>query len=120
MNEFESLPAGDGAPPQLPPAGERRFLLESIFLGPQGVRAGWRAAFYAALLFLVLSAAARTKKERRERRKTRRASLRVLPAAREKSIPARTGAHRLEEVAAERRRRREGIQIRSWHSGLMA
>jgi uncharacterized protein len=58
MNEFESLPAGDGAPPQLPPSGERRFLLESIFLGPHGVRAGWRAAFYAALFFLFLSAAA--------------------------------------------------------------
>jgi len=58
MSEFESLPAGDGAPPQLPPAGSRRFLLESPFIGPQGVRAGWRAAFYAALFFLLLSTAA--------------------------------------------------------------
>ena len=58
MSEFESLPAGDGAPPQLPPAGSRRFLLESVFIGPQGVRAGWRAAFYAALFFLLLSTAA--------------------------------------------------------------
>lgn len=58
MNEFESLPAGDGAPPQLPPSGSRGFLLESIFLGPQGVRAGWRAGFYAALFLLLLSTAA--------------------------------------------------------------
>ena len=58
MNEFQSLPPGDGAPPRLPPSEPKPFLLESIFLGPQGVRAGWRAAFYAALFFLFLSVAA--------------------------------------------------------------
>jgi len=58
MNEIKSLPAGGGAPPQLPPSGPSRFLLESVFIGPQGVRAGWRAAFYAALFFLFLSTAA--------------------------------------------------------------
>src|SRR5690242_1655472 len=59
MNEFESLPSGGGdVPPQFPPPGSKPFLVERIFLGPQGVRAGWRAAFYAALFFLLLSVAA--------------------------------------------------------------
>src|SRR5260370_40976080 len=35
------------------------FLLESIFLGPQGVRAGWRAALYVALFLLLISVAAK-------------------------------------------------------------
>lgn len=43
---------------QIPPSGSPPFLLESIFLGPQGVRAGWRAAFYVALFFLFLTGAA--------------------------------------------------------------
>jgi CAAX protease family protein len=55
MNETQSLPSGDGPPPQTPPPNPQPFLLESIFLGPQGVRAGWRAGFYAALFFLLLS-----------------------------------------------------------------
>ncbi len=56
-NDFEP-PRPHETPPQLPPCGSKPFLLESIFLGPHGVRAGWRAAFYAALFFLFLSAAA--------------------------------------------------------------
>src|SRR5438445_4439714 len=36
----------------------RPLFLESIFLGPQGVRAGWRAALYVALFRLFLSTAA--------------------------------------------------------------
>ena len=55
MNHSESLPSGSGAPPEAPPPNLQPFLLESIFLGPQGVRAGWRAGFYAALFFLLLS-----------------------------------------------------------------
>ena len=58
MNDFESLPPGDASPPQKPPSNSPAFLLESVFLGPHGVRAGWRAAFYAAVFFLFLSAAA--------------------------------------------------------------
>jgi membrane protease YdiL (CAAX protease family) len=58
MNEAETRRSGDGAPPQTPPSGAKPFLLEPIFLGPHGVRAGWRAAFYVALFFLFISAAA--------------------------------------------------------------
>jgi len=47
----------DGAAPQML-SGSRPFLLESIFLAPHGLRAGWRAVFYAALFFLLLSTAA--------------------------------------------------------------
>ncbi|PYU25505.1 MAG: hypothetical protein DMG32_12100 [Acidobacteria bacterium] len=57
MNSSEPSNSDDTAP-QAPPSGSRSFLLESIFLGPHGVRAGWRAAFYAALFFLFLSTAA--------------------------------------------------------------
>jgi hypothetical protein len=57
MNSSEP-PRSDDTVPQAPPSGSRLFLLESIFLGPDGVRAGWRAAFYVALFFLFLSAAA--------------------------------------------------------------
>ena len=55
MNHLESLPSGEGAPPPKPPSDSPAFLLESVFLGPHGVRAGWRAAFYVALFFLLLS-----------------------------------------------------------------
>src|SRR5438105_7892351 len=41
-----------------PPSKSRPFLLESIFLGPHGVRAGWRAALYIALFLLLISGAA--------------------------------------------------------------
>ena len=52
MNDFEP-PRPDKIAPQTPPSKSSPFLLESIFLGPQGVRAGWRAALYVALfLFL--------------------------------------------------------------------
>ena len=40
------------------PSKSRPFLLESIFLGPHGVRAGWRAALYIALFLLLISGAA--------------------------------------------------------------
>jgi hypothetical protein len=53
VNGFEP-PRSDDAAPQIAPPQARRFLLESIFLGPNGVRAGWRAALFVALfLFLV-------------------------------------------------------------------
>src|ERR1700758_3034972 len=53
MNGSE-VPRSDDAPPQIGPPPTRRFLLESIFLGPICVRAGWRAALFVALfLFLV-------------------------------------------------------------------
>jgi membrane protease YdiL (CAAX protease family) len=41
------------------PSGSRPFPLEPIFLGPKGVRAGWRAGLYVALFLFFLSAAAR-------------------------------------------------------------
>jgi uncharacterized protein len=49
---------GGGSPLQAPPSAPRPFLLQSIFLGPQGVRAGWRAALYVALFFIFIDAAA--------------------------------------------------------------
>jgi uncharacterized protein len=52
MNGSEAPRSHDAAPQTEPP---RRFLLESIFLGPDGVRAGWRAALYVALFFLFVS-----------------------------------------------------------------
>lgn len=55
MNHSESSPSGNGAPPPKPPSDSPAFLLESVFLGPHGVRAGWRAVFYVALFFLLLS-----------------------------------------------------------------
>jgi len=54
VNGSETPPSGDTAP-QIPPSGSPRFLMESIFLGPNGVRAGWRAALYLALFFLFVS-----------------------------------------------------------------
>jgi hypothetical protein len=56
MNGSES-PRSDDTAPQMPPSESPRFLLEWIFLGPDGVRAGWRAAFYVALFFLFISVA---------------------------------------------------------------
>ncbi len=47
----------DDTIPQTPPSGSTPFLLEWIFLGPDGVRAGWRAGFYIALFFLFISIA---------------------------------------------------------------
>jgi uncharacterized protein len=58
MNGSEP-PRSDDAAPQTPPSGSRPFLLERIFLGPDGVRAGWRAALYVALFLLFISASAR-------------------------------------------------------------
>jgi len=56
MSDSETAPPGNGgAPPQSPLPGPRRFPLESIFLGPEGVRSGWRAALYVALFFLFIS-----------------------------------------------------------------
>jgi membrane protease YdiL (CAAX protease family) len=53
MNGPEA-PRSDDVEPQIEPPQTRRFLLESIFLGPNGVRAGWRAALFVAMfLFLV-------------------------------------------------------------------
>jgi uncharacterized protein len=57
MNSSEP-PRSDDTAPQTPPSGSRPFLLESIFGGPHGVRAGWRAGLYIALFLLFLSAAA--------------------------------------------------------------
>lgn len=54
MNGSEP-PRSDEAPPQIEPPQPRRFLLESIFLGQNGVRAGWRAALFVALFFLFVS-----------------------------------------------------------------
>ena len=57
ISEPQLQPPVEGGSPH-EPSGPPRFLLESIFLGPQGVRAGWRAAFYIALFFLFLAAVA--------------------------------------------------------------
>src|ERR1700730_3050782 len=57
MNGSEP-PRSDDSVPQMPPSESPRFLLEWIFLGPDGVRAGWRAAFYIALFFLFMAIAA--------------------------------------------------------------
>src|SRR5580704_16839354 len=54
MNGSEA-PRSDDAAPQIEPPQTRRFLLESIFLGPNGVRAGWRAALFVALFLLFVS-----------------------------------------------------------------
>jgi len=54
MNGSEP-PRSDEAAPQIEPPQTRRFLLESIFLGPNGVRAGWRAALFVALFLLFVS-----------------------------------------------------------------
>ena len=54
MNGSEA-PRPDDPVPQIAPAQPRRFLLESIFLGPNGVRAGWRAALFVALFLLFVS-----------------------------------------------------------------
>lgn len=48
-------PHFDDAAPQIAPPHSRRFLLEPIFLGPNGVRAGWRAALFVALFLLFVS-----------------------------------------------------------------
>jgi membrane protease YdiL (CAAX protease family) len=53
MNGSES-PRSHDAAPQIASPHSRRFLLESIFLGPNGLRAGWRATLFVAMfLFLV-------------------------------------------------------------------
>lgn len=54
MNGSEA-PRSDDAGAQIDAPQPRRFLLESIFLGPNGVRAGWRAALFIALFFLLIS-----------------------------------------------------------------
>ena len=54
MNSSEP-PRSDDAAPQVAPPQSRRFLLESIFLGPNGVRAGWRAALFVALFLFFVS-----------------------------------------------------------------
>lgn len=54
MNGSEP-PRSDDAAPQIALPQSRRFLLESIFLGPNGVRAGWRAALFVALFLLFVS-----------------------------------------------------------------
>jgi membrane protease YdiL (CAAX protease family) len=51
-------PRPDDVAPETPPSKPGAFLLESIFVGPQGVRAGWRALFYVALFLLFISGAA--------------------------------------------------------------
>lgn len=54
MNGSEP-PQYGGPAPQVAPPRSPRFLLESIFLGPHGVRAGWRAALFVALFLLLIS-----------------------------------------------------------------
>jgi len=54
MNGSEA-PRSDDIEPQIEPPPTRRFLLELIFLGPNGVRAGWRAALFVALFLLFVS-----------------------------------------------------------------
>jgi membrane protease YdiL (CAAX protease family) len=58
MNGSESLSSGFDGAPQPPPFRPRPFLLEPIFVGPSGVRAGWRAALFVALFFLLMTMAA--------------------------------------------------------------
>jgi uncharacterized protein len=48
LNEPDFLGGSSGASG----SGPKRFGLEAIFLGPHGVRAGWRAAMYLALFFM--------------------------------------------------------------------
>jgi uncharacterized protein len=57
-NKAETPQIGSSVPPQPPAHESKPFLLETIFLGPQGVRAGWRAALYIALFLLLISGAA--------------------------------------------------------------
>jgi membrane protease YdiL (CAAX protease family) len=57
INQPDSLPPGP-LPPELPPPRSGQFPLHSIFVGPHGVRAGWRAALYVALFFIFMSIAA--------------------------------------------------------------
>jgi membrane protease YdiL (CAAX protease family) len=59
MNGSESARSGFSGAPQPPPSRPRTFLLEPIFVGPSGVRAGWRAALFVALFFVCMSIAAR-------------------------------------------------------------
>ncbi len=56
MNGSE-LPHSDDNAPKTSRSESRPLFLESIFLGPHGVRAGWRAALYVALFLLFLSTA---------------------------------------------------------------
>jgi uncharacterized protein len=57
-NQAETPQIGSSVPSQPPPPETKLFLLETIFLGPHGVRAGWRAALYVALFLLLISGAA--------------------------------------------------------------
>lgn len=57
-NQAETPQTGSSVPPQPPPPESKPFVLETIFLGPHGVRAGWRAALYVALFLLLISGAA--------------------------------------------------------------
>src|ERR1700739_1748817 len=54
MNGSES-PRSHDAAPQIASPHSRRFLLESIFLGPNGLRAGWRATLFVAMLLFLVS-----------------------------------------------------------------
>jgi membrane protease YdiL (CAAX protease family) len=58
MNGSESAPSGLDGAPQPPPSHPRPFQLEPMFIGPDGVRAGWRAALFAALFLLFMTMAA--------------------------------------------------------------
>lgn len=57
-NQTETPQIGSSIPSQPPLPESKPFLLETIFLGPQGVRAGWRAALYIALFLLLISSSA--------------------------------------------------------------
>jgi uncharacterized protein len=48
--------AGSGEPPAPREHDRERMLAEIIFLGPNGIRAGWRAALYVAFFVLIESA----------------------------------------------------------------
>lgn len=56
VNSSESSPSSLGGAP--PPPRPSTFLLEPIFVGPNGVRSGWRAALFVSLFFLFMTLAA--------------------------------------------------------------
>jgi hypothetical protein len=52
----EPRPAADPAPPVPERPGSKVPLFDTVFVGPTGVRAGWRAGVYASLVFVLFAA----------------------------------------------------------------
>ena len=50
---FDFDPAGSSGPPMIGGRDRKQTLAETVFLGPSGVRAGWRAALYVAIFILI-------------------------------------------------------------------